>query len=390
VPFRDTKLTRLFADSLGGVTTGHTLMIVNAGPGHADFDETLHALKYGALVKEVRVTKDRTVTRWEPGAYDAAGRRVLAGDAAAAAAPTAAGLPRSRSAISRGGDGGSDSETGASTAPAAAASRAGRKGANGKPVAPAPLHAGGLKKAGSAHSVASAATATSAGAGGSRAAAGGRKASVTSVSSDISTTLISAALAGAVPPLATRLAHGGDGAGFDTARSSAAHTDITAAGTAVESLDADDEAALDAHLALAAANAAGLEAMDEADGYTLAGAGRGDTDDAAAEEWAAEREQLIAAVTTLSRQVAILQEELEDSCDAAAGVESEVREQVAEELSERLAAMEAEYAGKLAAQAARFEVRHQGAWGGGGGQAHCGVQAPHGRWRGVAMLDRHV
>jgi hypothetical protein len=31
VPFRETKLTRLFADSLGGLTTGTTIMILNAG-----------------------------------------------------------------------------------------------------------------------------------------------------------------------------------------------------------------------------------------------------------------------------------------------------------------------------------------------------------------------
>jgi hypothetical protein len=67
VRFRDSKLTYMFADYLGGSTSGSTVMIVNAGPGLADYDETLQAIKYAAVVKDVKVSKDRVVTRWEPG-----------------------------------------------------------------------------------------------------------------------------------------------------------------------------------------------------------------------------------------------------------------------------------------------------------------------------------
>jgi hypothetical protein len=35
----------MFGDSFGGATVGATVMIVNAAPSAADFDETLHALK---------------------------------------------------------------------------------------------------------------------------------------------------------------------------------------------------------------------------------------------------------------------------------------------------------------------------------------------------------
>ena len=45
VPFRESKLTRMFGDSFGGSTVGATVMIVNAAPSTGDFDETLHALK---------------------------------------------------------------------------------------------------------------------------------------------------------------------------------------------------------------------------------------------------------------------------------------------------------------------------------------------------------
>ena len=76
VPIRNSKLTYMFGDYLGGSTSGSTVMIVNAGPGAADYDETLQAVKYGAVVKDVKVTKDRVNTRWEPGQYGLDGRRV--------------------------------------------------------------------------------------------------------------------------------------------------------------------------------------------------------------------------------------------------------------------------------------------------------------------------
>jgi len=89
VRFRDSKLTYMFADYLGGSTSGSTVMIVNAGPGLADYDETLQAIKYAAVVKDVKVSKDRVVTRWEPGQYDKDGRKIKKGgkDAPTASVP---------------------------------------------------------------------------------------------------------------------------------------------------------------------------------------------------------------------------------------------------------------------------------------------------------------
>ena len=89
VRFRDSKLTYMFADYLGGSTSGSTVMIVNAGPGLADYDETLQAIKYAAVVKDVKVSKDRVVTRWEPGQYDKDGRKIKKGgkDAPPASVP---------------------------------------------------------------------------------------------------------------------------------------------------------------------------------------------------------------------------------------------------------------------------------------------------------------
>ena len=49
--FRDRKLTYLLSDYLGGSTSGSTVMVVTAGPAAAGYDETLQAVKYGAVVK---------------------------------------------------------------------------------------------------------------------------------------------------------------------------------------------------------------------------------------------------------------------------------------------------------------------------------------------------
>ena len=51
VPFRESALTRLFKDSLTG--SGRTVMMVNVSQVHADYDETLHALRYASIAKEV-------------------------------------------------------------------------------------------------------------------------------------------------------------------------------------------------------------------------------------------------------------------------------------------------------------------------------------------------
>lgn len=60
VPYRDSKLTRLLQDSLGGNTK--TVMIANVGPSGYNFDETVSTLKYASRAKniknDVRINED--------------------------------------------------------------------------------------------------------------------------------------------------------------------------------------------------------------------------------------------------------------------------------------------------------------------------------------------
>lgn len=44
IPYRDSKLTRLLQDSLGGNTK--TVMVANVGPADWNYDETLSTLRY--------------------------------------------------------------------------------------------------------------------------------------------------------------------------------------------------------------------------------------------------------------------------------------------------------------------------------------------------------
>jgi hypothetical protein len=53
VPFRESQITRLFKDSLLG--WGSTVMLTNVSQNPLDYDETIHALKYAAVAKEIRV-----------------------------------------------------------------------------------------------------------------------------------------------------------------------------------------------------------------------------------------------------------------------------------------------------------------------------------------------
>jgi hypothetical protein len=116
VRFRDSKLTYMFADYLGGSTSGSTVMIVNAGPGLADYDETLQAIKYAAVVKDVKVSKDRVVTRWEPGQYDKDGRKIKkGGKEATASASTAAALVVGKKGAGKAGSNGADSQLSSTT-----------------------------------------------------------------------------------------------------------------------------------------------------------------------------------------------------------------------------------------------------------------------------------
>lgn len=52
VPYRDSKLTRLLQDSLGGNTK--TVMIANVGPADYNFDETINTLRYASRAKSIQ------------------------------------------------------------------------------------------------------------------------------------------------------------------------------------------------------------------------------------------------------------------------------------------------------------------------------------------------
>ena len=54
VPFRDSKLTRLLKDSLGG--NCRTVMIANISPSHLSYEDTLNTLKYANRAKNIRVS----------------------------------------------------------------------------------------------------------------------------------------------------------------------------------------------------------------------------------------------------------------------------------------------------------------------------------------------
>merc|ERR1712130_67502 len=52
IPFRDSKLTRLLSDSLGGNTK--TVMIANIGPSANNLDETMSTLRYANRAKNIK------------------------------------------------------------------------------------------------------------------------------------------------------------------------------------------------------------------------------------------------------------------------------------------------------------------------------------------------
>merc|ERR1719352_997833 len=52
VPYRDSKLTRLLQDSLGGNTK--TVMIANMGPADYNFDESISTLRYANRAKNIK------------------------------------------------------------------------------------------------------------------------------------------------------------------------------------------------------------------------------------------------------------------------------------------------------------------------------------------------
>jgi len=52
IPYRDSKLTRLLQDSLGGNTK--TLMIAAFSPADNNYDETLSTLRYASRAKQIK------------------------------------------------------------------------------------------------------------------------------------------------------------------------------------------------------------------------------------------------------------------------------------------------------------------------------------------------
>ncbi|KAK5917162.1 hypothetical protein CgunFtcFv8_012073 [Champsocephalus gunnari] len=52
IPYRDSKLTRLLQDSLGG--NAKTVMIATVGPSHKDFEESLATLRYANRAKDIK------------------------------------------------------------------------------------------------------------------------------------------------------------------------------------------------------------------------------------------------------------------------------------------------------------------------------------------------
>merc|ERR1712244_88548 len=52
VPYRDSKLTRLLQDSLGG--NARTVMVANIGPANYNYEETITTLRYANRAKNIK------------------------------------------------------------------------------------------------------------------------------------------------------------------------------------------------------------------------------------------------------------------------------------------------------------------------------------------------
>lgn len=63
VPYRDSKLTRLLKDSLGG--SCRTVMMANISPNHVTYEDTLNTLKYANRAKNIRITARQNILKPE-------------------------------------------------------------------------------------------------------------------------------------------------------------------------------------------------------------------------------------------------------------------------------------------------------------------------------------
>ena len=52
IPYRDSKLTRLLQESLGG--NARTIMIANVGPASFNYEETMSTLRYAYQAKKIK------------------------------------------------------------------------------------------------------------------------------------------------------------------------------------------------------------------------------------------------------------------------------------------------------------------------------------------------
>jgi kinesin family protein 18/19 len=63
VPYRDSKLTRMLKDSLGG--NCRTIMMANISPNHVSYEDTLNTLKYANRAKNIRITARQNIMKPE-------------------------------------------------------------------------------------------------------------------------------------------------------------------------------------------------------------------------------------------------------------------------------------------------------------------------------------
>ena len=63
IPYRDSKLTRLLKDSLGG--NCRTVMIANISPAFSSYEDTYNTLKYADRAKQIKTIVKRNVLNVE-------------------------------------------------------------------------------------------------------------------------------------------------------------------------------------------------------------------------------------------------------------------------------------------------------------------------------------